>query len=292
MPENLWEEHRLKVADLELGFSVCGSGEVLVLLSGGPGDPCDYLRDAHQNLTTGFTCVAFDQRGTGKSKLELQNTVTLNAMKFVDDLEALRQHLKLEKLNLLGHSWGANLAMLYAAVHPTRTGKVAAIASGPINPLMRAVAGSNVKRAFSSEDISDFAALREQQQKAFESGNLEQFRALHLESTTRFWARNAIFSNYARAKFNAGFNADDFNPVVNRVTWQSYSSLGHDKMLSNISADLLVLYGFQDFGSITQAYLIREEVPHAKLEFINDCGHVPWLEQAETYYDVLTKFLN
>lgn len=292
MPEIPWKEQSFKVPDLELGYSVSGSGEVLVLLSGGPGDPCDYLRDAHEVLTEHFTCVALDQRGTGKSKLELQNTETLDAMKFVGDLEVLREELKLEKLNLLGHSWGANLALLYAAVHPTRVAKIAAVAPGPINKDMQAVAGSNFNRGFSSEDFAELHRTREKRQTAFDSGNLEQLQALHFESTTRFWTRNAIFSNAARAKFNASFRADDFNPVVNRVTGQSYANLGHDTILSNITADLLVLYGFQDFEPITQAYLIREKVPHAKLEFINDCGHVPWLEQGKTYYDVITKFLN
>ncbi len=290
MLENLWEEHRLQVSDLELGYSVSGSGEVLVLLSGGPGDPCDYLRDSHKNLTKTFTCVALDQRGTGKSKLELQNTSTLDARKFVDDLEALREHLKLEQLNLLGHSWGANLAMLYAAVHPTRAAKVAAIAPGPINDLMGSVAGSNFNRGFSSADFAELVKLRELRQVAFEAGNLEELRALHQSSATRFWTRNAIFSNEARAKFNAVFSADEFNPTVNKLAWKSYSSLNPEHLLSNITTDLLVLYGFQDFEPITQAYLIREKVPHAKLEFINDCGHVPWLEQAKTYYDTINLF--
>jgi proline iminopeptidase len=292
MLENPWQEHRLQIADLELRYSVRGAGEVLVLLSGGPGDPCDYLQQAHENLTSDFTCVALDQRGTGKSRLEFQNPTTLDAMKFVDDLEALREHLKLEKLNLLGHSWGANLAMLYAAVHPTRAAKVAAIAPGPINDLMGSVAGSNFNRGFSTADFAELAKLREKRQIAFEAGNLEELRALHFESTARFWTRNAIFSNEARAKFNAVFSAEDFNPTVNKLAWKSYSSLNSEHLLSNITADLLVLYGFQDFEPITQAYLIREKVSHAKLEFINDCGHVPWLEQPTTYYDVLTKFLN
>ncbi len=292
MLENPWQEHRLLVADLELGYSVAGSGEVLVLLSGGPGDPCDYLREAHESLTKHFTCVALDQRGTGKSKLEPQNATTLDALKFVDDLEALREHFKLEKLNLLGHSWGANLAMLYAAVHPTRARKVAAIAPGPINDLMGSVAGANFNRGFSTADFAELTKFREERQVAFETGNLEKLRALHQISTTRFWTRNAIFSNQARAKFTASFNANDFNPTVNKLAWKSYSSLNFERLVSNITADLLVLYGFQDFEPITQAYLIKEKVPHTKLEFINECGHIPWLEQFETYYGIVTKFLN
>jgi pimeloyl-ACP methyl ester carboxylesterase len=184
------------------------------------------------------------------------------------------------------------LAILYAAIHPTRAGKVAAIAPGPINSEMQAVAAANLKRGFSSQDISDLARLREKRQVAFETANLEQLRALHFESTTRFWTRNAIFSVQAREQFNANFNSNDFNPVVHRVAGQTYANLGHDKILSNITADLLVLYGFQDFEPITQAFLIQQKVPHAKLEFLNDCGHVPWLEQPETYYDVITKFLH
>ena len=57
------------------------------------------------------------------------------------------------------------------------------------------------------------------------------------------------------------------------------------------AAPTLVLYGYQDFEPITQAYLLRERLPQAELVFLNECGHVPWFEQPGEFYRVLGVFL-
>ena len=58
-----------------------------------------------------------------------------------------------------------------------------------------------------------------------------------------------------------------------------------------VSASLLVLYGYQDFEPITQAYLIRERIPQTRICFLNRCGHLPWLEQPEAFYREVGDFL-
>jgi pimeloyl-ACP methyl ester carboxylesterase len=63
------------------------------------------------------------------------------------------------------------------------------------------------------------------------------------------------------------------------------------ELLPGIAAPTLVLYGYQDFEPITQAYVIREHMPQAELAFINECGHVPWWEQPDEFYRVLGEFL-
>ncbi len=56
-------------------------------------------------------------------------------------------------------------------------------------------------------------------------------------------------------------------------------------------APTLIVYRYQDFEPITQAFTLKEWIPQARLSFLNECGHWPWLEQHESIYDELQAFL-
>ncbi len=117
----MWQEiepdDRIEVA--VDGFKVVaysfGTGdEVLFCLNGGPGLPCDYLRDAHSVLARhGFRVVAFDQLGTGASDRPTDPTLWTIG-RYVEETETVRRALKLDRVHLLGHSWGGWLAIEYA----------------------------------------------------------------------------------------------------------------------------------------------------------------------------------
>jgi proline iminopeptidase len=103
-----------------LYFEECGnpSGKPVIFVHGGPGggtnppDRC-YFHPAKYRI------VLLHQRGSGNSKpsASLENNTT---WKLVEDLETLREHLKIEKWQVFGGSWGSTLALIYAITHPAR----------------------------------------------------------------------------------------------------------------------------------------------------------------------------
>lgn len=108
-----------------LAYQVFGDGAPLVCLPGGPMQASVYLGDlgglsAHRQL------VRLDLRGTGESAIP-ENAASYRCDRLVEDVEALREHLGLERMDLLAHSAGANLAALYVSRHPERVGKLALI---------------------------------------------------------------------------------------------------------------------------------------------------------------------
>jgi pimeloyl-ACP methyl ester carboxylesterase len=58
-----------------------------------------------------------------------------------------------------------------------------------------------------------------------------------------------------------------------------------------IVAPTLVVYGYQDYEPITQAYLIRERIPQTRIRFLNRCGHMTWIEQPEGTFEAVDSFL-
>lgn len=103
-----------------LYFEQCGNpaGKPVVLLHGGPGAGCGpKMRRFHDPKH--YRIVLFDQRGAGRSTPHA-DLVDNTTQALVADIEKLREHLRLERWQVFGGSWGSTLALAYAEAHPER----------------------------------------------------------------------------------------------------------------------------------------------------------------------------
>lgn len=105
-----------------LAVDVDGSGPVRVLLChGGPGAPDDFADVRRLLADLGVACARFDQRGVHRSTND-DGRWGLDAL--VDDVEAIREALGLDRMVIFGHSWGGVVARAWARTHPGRVGGV------------------------------------------------------------------------------------------------------------------------------------------------------------------------
>ncbi|PFH47956.1 hypothetical protein AMATHDRAFT_66482 [Amanita thiersii Skay4041] len=116
-----FESGFLKVSGIHsLYYEVSGKkdGNPVVFIHGGPGGGTDPIDRGYFNPEK-YKIVLFDQRGAGRSTpsacIEENTTWDL-----VNDIETLRNHLKIEKWNVFGGSWGSTLSLAYAQAHPDR----------------------------------------------------------------------------------------------------------------------------------------------------------------------------
>jgi pimeloyl-ACP methyl ester carboxylesterase len=105
-----------------LAFRTLGSGPPLLCVPGGPGRASAYLEDLG-GLAGTRTLVLLDSRGTGASEIPADEA-TYVAESLGDDVDALREHLGLERADVLGHSAGGKVAQCWAAAHPDRVGRL------------------------------------------------------------------------------------------------------------------------------------------------------------------------
>jgi proline iminopeptidase len=92
------------------------AGKPLFVLHGGPGAGCSPVMRRYADPER-FRIVLHDQRGAGRS-LPFGETRENTTQALVEDVERLRQHLRIQRMILLGGSWGSTLALAYAEAHP------------------------------------------------------------------------------------------------------------------------------------------------------------------------------
>jgi L-proline amide hydrolase len=90
----------------------------LLVLHGGPGASHDYLEPLEALANSGRRVIFYDQLGGGNSD-HPHNSSMWTIELFVEELDAVRKALALDRLHILGHSWGGMLAMEYALTQPS-----------------------------------------------------------------------------------------------------------------------------------------------------------------------------
>src|SRR5687768_7550008 len=110
-----------------------GTGkDAIVYLHGGPAAGFRGSGEFMEPLAAGRTLVMYDQRGAGFSDL-VADPVKLTLDANVRDLEALRRHLGVERMTLIGLSWGSGLAAAYADRYPNRVDRLVLVSPMPIS---------------------------------------------------------------------------------------------------------------------------------------------------------------
>lgn len=104
----------------EIYFEQCGNphGKPALLVHGGPGGGSNATMRRYHDPSR-YRIILLDQRGCGRSvpHASLENNTTWD---LVADMERLREHLGIERWQLLGGSWGSTLSLAYAETHPER----------------------------------------------------------------------------------------------------------------------------------------------------------------------------
>ena len=122
-------EQHVSANGVSLWTATQGRGRPVVLCHGGPGI-YDYLGPVAAVIDDIATVHRYDQRGCGRS----QDLGPYDVTTFVDDLDALRAHWGYEAWTVIGHSWGASLALMYAIQYPKRTARLVYSSGTGIDP--------------------------------------------------------------------------------------------------------------------------------------------------------------
>lgn len=268
----------------EIFYRALGDGAPLVCLPGGPARAGEYLGDLG-GLSRHRRLIVPDQRGSGQSA-DPADPATLRVDRLVEDVEALRAHLGLERMDLLAHSAGAVLATMYAAVHPQRLSRLLLIAPGLIT----------VDRDDSDAALDAALAERSGEPWYAEARLAADAIILGDRSMENYFASRPFF--YARwdeaAREHAAVGISPRNQEARdgflRDVKPNVPLIKEG--LARVTAPVLLYVGALDpFVTEVAARAAAEEFSDAVAVVQPDAGHYPWIDDAEAFTAVLAGFL-
>ena len=265
-----------------------GEGEPLVILHGGPGLFHDYLVPHFKNLAQDYQIIFYDQRGCGKTEFP-QDTSTINIETYVEDLEAIRNHLKLEKLNLIGHSWGSLLSLNYAKKYPNNLERLILVSPAPGNSAYFDETFSNMQQKRTEEDTKEL--VQTMMSADFEKRENEAFKkAILLGDKVNLVDQSSIDGLYEPMIFNETTSSNLM--LVNSLLERTYFNLNILDNISVISCPTLIIVGDLDNVPFASTQLIQENIKGSKLEVIKKSCHYPFYETPKEFNQTIKNFLD
>ena len=269
----------------ELAYHVRGTGVPLVCIPGGPMRASAYLGDLG-GLAAYRQLIMLDLRGTGKSAIPA-DPGSYRCDRLVDDVSALRDHLDLDRFDLLGHSAGANIAVQYAVAHQRRVNKLALI-----TPSMRVIdlePDSGMRR--------EIVRLR-QDEPWFTGGSASFERIAAGEGTEADWSAVAPFF-YGRWDAAARAHHATEETQANQEAAQVFGAEGAfdpaatRAALAVFDAPVLILGGGVDLQRPPRVVAeFAALFPAAHLVVQPGAGHFPWLDDPGQFVSAVTAFLD
>lgn len=279
---------RIRIDDHEVVTYEYGDGEeVLFLLNGGPGLPCNYLRDPLLRMVSdGLRVVTYDQLGCGASDKPKDKSLW-TIKRYVEEVEAVRQALGLGQLHLLGHSWGGWLAIEYALTYL-----------------------DSIKSLVLSNTCGDMPHL---------IGELERHRGALGPETVAMMQRHEAEGTFEHEEYKAAVTLLNYRHVLRLAEWPEsvHASLDDWNMdvygtmqgpneflytgnlktwnriddMARVTVPTLVLVGQHDELTPACALRMHNALPNSEIKVFPNSSHMPFYEEPEAYFATLSGFL-
>jgi proline iminopeptidase len=264
-------------------YGLAGSPKLLVL-HGGPGADHRYLLPQMLYLGENYELVFYDQRGGGLSKSDARIPVTWQT--HVEDLGAVADELGLDPVSIVGYSWGAMLGLLY-----TIERRKNADLRSPYR--MALVSPAPLTREYRRQFEQEFARRQESPEIL---SMRDELAASGLRERDPEAYRQRAFELGVAGYFSDPRKASDLTPfrVVGRVQQSVWESLGDFDLirdLKGIKVSSITIHGRDDPIPLASSVEAARALG-TKLEVLDECGHVPYVEQPERLFAALDPFLD
>jgi proline iminopeptidase len=296
--ENFWQVEE----DIQLYHFSAGEGRNVLVVHGGPGYPYASLWSGLKPLTDEYAFHYYDQRGCGQSSRPidkfsssnyyqnmqtLEQTLGLGAQ--IADIERVRQILGEDRLIIIGHSWGAFLASLYAAEFPENVGALILVTPADVlvMPPQHGAGGlfGEVGRRLPQDKQAEF--------EAFLKDYLD-FRNIFSKSEADLVALNEKFGKYYQAVVDTPLLAQ--GDAGGWMVHAMYFSMGqrHDyrDAMKPVEAPVLVIHGANDLQPEAASRLYADVFPRTRFQVMENSTHFPFEEQPEEFAAVVGDFLS
>lgn len=293
-PSPAVHESRVPAGRASLYARDIGAGPPVIVLHGGPDFDTKYLLPDLDRLADLYHLIYFDQRGRGRSGDGVRaEDVTLATE--VEDIERVRQHFGLQRVTLLGHSWGTVLALEYALRHPTLVSRLILM-----NPAPASSADALLLRKAYASQLGEAAMARQRAivtGQAYQQADPETVAARYRIHFSHALAKPADYEALMkgmRSAFIAQGAAGILKAraVEDRLMADTWHRPDYDLLprLRSLQVPTLIVYGDHDFIPREISEHLAAALPQSRLITIEHCGHFAYLERPAAVQTALQDF--
>jgi proline iminopeptidase len=280
---------------VRLFYRIEGRGpQTLVVVHGGPGFSLESVRADFAPLAAHRRVIYYDQRGNGGSSL-IGDPAALALPRHIADLDTIRRHFRLEKMTLLGNSWGGLLISAYAAAHPDRVDRlILDVPAPPTAEQMRQMSariGARARERLSAAEQARVPPLFQAQHWLDARDPLATCQALG-RVILRLYAFDPAAAPPLRGNLCAGGPEVVRRSVwVNNVIVNSLGEYDFRPAVRRVAAPVLVIHGVGDVIPFSGARDWAASYPNARLLLMRRSGHLAHVEEPGLFFAAIEEFL-
>ena len=276
---------------VRLFYRMVGHGkQTIIFLHGGPGLGIeDGALDLEAVAAKGFRFIELNERGAGHSEL-VSDKSKLGIDYYVRDLEALRRHFKLKKMNLVGLSWGSAIVALYASQHPGNINRILFLSPMPPSKELADQREEHLQSLLSKEERAEEEAICG---KVASASDAEAIQLCHrcFALIARPYVVDPAHLRRERGDY-CGFTPQVVRNgfMVSDVSFASLGDFNFAPMLKKIHAPCLIIEGAKTNVPLEATELWAKLLPNSRLLLIPDAGHMNWLDQPQAVVSAISDF--
>ena len=274
------EGRLVPVGDTRLHVVERGSGYPLIVLHGGPGLDHRMFGDYLDPLTDAVRLVLVDQRAQGRSERPPEETWTLERM--AADVDALADSLELDRYAVLGHSYGAFVALQNAVDFPGAAERTIVSSGLPSARFLEALEATLA--AFEPVELRERVTSSWEREKHVQT---QEGVAALLHDQLPFHLRSPdveLIAEYERRTADAVYSPE----VLRHFANEDYGGIEVEGRLGEIPQPVLVLAGRHDRTCpVEAAEATAAGIPNAELVVFEDSGHMTFVEENARYLEVV-----
>jgi proline-specific peptidase len=260
----------------------------LLCLHGGPGATHDYFAPLEDMTATGRRVVLYDQLGWGNSDHVSEPSLWTVDL-FLEELGAVREALQLERVHLLGHSWGGMLALEYALTQPD--GLTSLILADTTASTWEWLAETGRLIGELPPDVQEAIRVHEAKGTTDSPEYEEACKAFsrrhgggHIDPKPE-WVKKAFAKLENNEVYLTMWGPSEFCATGTLKDWDVSGRLGE------IHVPTLVITGRHDEATPALAETLQRGIAGSRCAIFEDSGHFPHIEETERYLAVLDRFL-
>ena len=250
------------------------SGPYVIVLHGGPG-AAGHMAPVARGLADSYRVLEPFQRGSGGTRLTVARHVA-------DLHEVIGSHAEGCRPALIGASWGAMLALAYAAASPGSSGPLILVGCGTFDPVARSVLETTVA------DRTN-AAIRAAELRAADEADQEKRFKASAEATMPIYSVNIVDCPHREDKVDARAHHETWEDMLRLQAEGTYPAA-----FEEIKVPVLMVHGtFDPHPGRLIFENLQRPIPHLEYCELEHCGHYPWLEEAaaETFFSIVREWL-